>query len=56
MVLIKHGFIPSIKAIMNLQGHKAGAPRLPMRALSQSQVDALVSDMERAGFVVRASN
>jgi dihydrodipicolinate synthase/N-acetylneuraminate lyase len=49
-VLIKHGFIPSIKAIMTAQGHKAGTPRLPMKPLTDTQFAALKADLERFGF------
>ena len=49
-VLVKHGANPAIKAMMGLIGIDCGGTRLPQRALSAAQIEALRKDMDTIGF------
>ncbi|MCA9838194.1 MAG: dihydrodipicolinate synthase family protein [Trueperaceae bacterium] len=49
-VLVAHGGNPAIKAMMALLGVDCGGTRLPQKALSGTQLDALKGDMTAIGF------
>lgn len=49
-VLVAHGGNPAIKAMMGLIGVDCGGTRLPQKALSKVQIDALKADMTKIGF------
>ncbi len=49
-VLVEHGGNSAIKAMMGLIGADCGGTRLPQKALSKTQVEALKTDMTEIGF------
>jgi N-acetylneuraminate lyase len=49
-LLARHGFLPASKAVMGMLGVDVGPARLPLRRLSETDVQTLRRELEQLGF------
>jgi N-acetylneuraminate lyase len=49
-IMIRHGGLPALKAVMTLSGVPSGPTRLPLKALSANQIDRMGSELDALGF------
>ena len=49
-ILLRHGVLPAVKAVMDMLGFDAGPPRLPLLSLPQAQREQLRRELEAIDF------